>query len=63
MSTIIYSEYTKYSYRENIFKKKTLFLKIKYYPARNESSNRYWYDDFNINSIRRLIDDHFLLGN
>jgi len=53
-------------YREKyIFFKKTLFLKSKYHPTRIESSNRYKFDDFNINltSIRCLIDDHFLLDN
>jgi len=52
---------------EKIFYKKTLFLKSKYYPVRNESSNwcQYKYDNFNINlmSIQCLIDDHFLLDN
>ena len=41
---------------DKIFFKKTEFLNNKYYPARNKSSNRYKYDNFNINltSIRRF---------
>jgi len=49
---------TKSIHTKKIFFKKTLFLKNKYYPARNELiSNQYV---FNSNLIRFLIDNHFL---
>jgi len=44
---------------EKISFKKTLFLKIKYYPA--EMSHRIDINTMISISIRRLIDDHFLL--
>ena len=55
---------TKSIHTEKIFFKKILFLKSKYYPARNES-NRYKFDDFstNLTSLRCLINDYFLLDN
>jgi len=63
-----YSESTKSIRTKKIFFKKTLFFKIKYYPMRHridvESISIRWFqhDDFNL-SIRRLIDNHFLLSN
>ena len=51
---------TKSIHTKKIFFKKTLFLKNKYYPARNELiSNQYVFNS-NLTLIRFLIDNHFL---
>jgi len=52
----IYSECKKSIRTEKIFKKKTLFLKSKYYPARNESSNWRRIDIDTMISIWRRFD-------